>query len=196
MRFIENLCETVTRALGLSALTSWDNDTNVKSVGPHGIVRSVQGQETFQARPQGPPALHTLFPSEPNEPKKASNNDFQIYGQKEKDASLAAQKLDASTVEDPDLPPGPVFHPPNASPDFLCNYSRMRGWRHTAGVGMRSQWLEKPIMDSDNTGGIYNIFTNYDQYAPLGTLRKVCPVLKRIGNLNKRRAHILNDSTT
>lgn len=181
MKFIDSLCETVTRALGLSALASWDNGASVNQpLGPHGVLKPVQDQHQFQARPTAPPALHTLFPSKP---KKAAKDDFQIYGKSEKEASLRAQKLDAGSVEDADLPPGPVFHPPNASPDFLCDYTRMRGWRHTGSVGQRNQWLEKPIMDSDNTGGIYNIFTNYDQYSPLGTTRKVCLALPRLASL-------------
>lgn len=49
----------------------------------------------------------------------------------------------------------------------------MRGWRHAAGSANRNAWIEKPIMDDDSTGGIYNIFTNYDQYAPQGITRQV-----------------------
>ena len=88
---------------------------------------------------------------------------------------MQAQKLPNSGRFDAEarLPPGPIFAPPNASPGFRCDYSKMRGWRHAAGSSNRNAWLEKPIMDSDSTGGIYNIFTNYDQYAPIGITRKV-----------------------
>lgn len=72
------------------------------------------------------------------------------------------------------LPKGPVFSPPNSSPGFKCDYSAMKGWRHTAAAGSRTNWLEKPISDDDPTGGIYNIFTDYDHFTPKGITREVC----------------------
>ena len=57
--------------------------------------------------------------------------------------------------------------------NFVCDYTAMRGWRHTGGAYARGAWLEKEISGDDTTGGVYNIFTNYDQYSPIGIKRKV-----------------------
>ncbi|KAL9126844.1 MAG: hypothetical protein Q9217_004171 [Psora testacea] len=84
----------------------------------------------------------------------------------------ALETISRAKASKSQLEPGPIFSPPNSSPNFACDYSAMRGWKHTAGVGARNQWLEKPISEEDPTGGIYNVFTNYDLYAPVGITRK------------------------
>lgn len=150
MKFIEGLCETLTRALGLLALSPWNHDTNWQQpVGPS------QAEEP-------PQTLETLFPVSP---VRAPSEEGGI--------SLQYEKLPVGKPPKVTLPDGPIFAPPNARPGFLCNYTAMKGWRHTAGSGMRNAWLEKPIGDEDATGGIYNIFTDYDRFAPIGTIRKV-----------------------
>jgi len=175
MKFFQGLCETITQALGLSAFSSWDQDTSLRQpLGhPYHAVKPIQGKETLRYEPpqtHAIQALETLFP--PN-PSGASSDQDDSFNQREQEISLQNQKLPVGKSPDSKLPPGPIFSPPNARTGFMCDYSAMRGWRHTAGNNMRANWLEKPIMDSDTTGGIYNIFTNYDQYAPIGTLRKV-----------------------
>lgn len=149
MKFVQALCETITRALGLSALSPWAQDSKLQqSVGlPEGDI---------------PRMSENLFPT------KTSTNVKQDEG-----ISLQYEKLPSGRRAKAALPDGPIFSPPNSSPGFLCDYTAMKGWRHTGGVGMRTSWLEKPIGDDDATGGIYNIFTNYDQYSPIGTVRKV-----------------------
>ena len=180
MKFIQGLCEAVTRALGLSALTPWDHDPQPQQlVGPHFGVKPIQGKEILQPgrhapkplKTQPPQPLETLFPSDPF--RHASNNHRAPSGEREEEISLQNQKLPVGQSPDTDLEPGPIFSPPNSSPGFLCDYTAMRGWKHVGGSTKRNNWLEKPIMDSDATGGIYNIFTNYDQYSPIGTLRQV-----------------------
>lgn len=149
MRFLQGLCEALARALGLSALSPWNLDTNSQqAVGPSRVG-------------EPPQVLETLFPA------------TKPFKQQEGGISLQYEKLPGGQPFKSTLPDGPVFAPPNASPGFYCNYTAMKGWRHTGGVGMRGAWLEKPIGDDDTTGGIYNIFTNYDQYAPIGVVRKV-----------------------
>jgi hypothetical protein len=146
MKFIDSLCETLTRALGLLTLSPWNHDSNLQqAVGP-----------SWGEHP--PQALETLFPA---------------FDQQEGGISLEYEKLPVGRPPKVELPKGPVFAPPNASPGFTCDYTAMKGWRHTAGPGMRNAWLEKPIGDDSATGGVYNIFTNYDRYAPIGTVRKV-----------------------
>lgn len=178
MKFVQALCETITGALGLTAFSPWGEGRDAGSQpfpirGQHTLRGGVEPQPTRppvtnQAQPVK--ALHTLFPEKY---RKAPHGG-------EREMAMINQKLpNGGEDADPNLPPGPIFAPPNASPNFVCNYSAMRGWRHSAGNGARHEWLEKPIMDTDSTGGIYNIFTNYDQYAPIGTTRSVgLPVLK------------------
>lgn len=155
MKFFEGLCEIVTQALGLSA--SWGHGSHLQQPvgpGPFDAVQPIQGKQPFRVDGPTPPHLmESLFPTE----KEIKANERLGNGAPPKGGPL---------------PPGPIFAPPNSSPGFSCDYTAMRGWKHTGGVGMRSAWLEKPIMDSDSTGGIYNIFTNYDQYAPIGVTRK------------------------
>lgn len=177
MKFVQALCETITSALGLSAFSPWGE--NVNGPGDGHYLRPIKGhdtQHTLKAEVRPTPvakpvkkhdAHHGLHPLFPNKHRNAAHGG-------DRELSIMNQKLpNGAEDQDKDLPPGPIFAPPNASPEFVCNYTAMRGWRHTAGGTARNQWLEKPIMDSDSTGGIYNIFTNYDQYAPIGTLRQV-----------------------
>ena len=193
MKFIQALCETVTRALGLSTLSPWDQDISQQPVGAHFRVNKIHGQETIQGGAHHTPVVntrlaqptheaHSLFPTKDifaNDPFRAATDDHAAPGG-EREASMQGYSLPHSSFSKPDtrLPPGPVFAPPHASPGFVCDYSAMRGWRHAAGSSNRNAWLEKPIMDSDSTGGIFNIFTNYDQYAPRGITRQVNFTLK------------------
>ena len=187
MKFLQALCETVTRALGLSTLAGYDADEALETpIGRYEHIARIKGahvlkndvkahrtlapEQTHLAQPTQ--ALHTLFPK--NDAFRTSQYSAPDGGERE--LFHTQEKLPGFPNEPEDeskLPPGPVFKPPNASPGFYCDYSAMRGWKHAAGGASKTAWLEKPIMDSDSTGGIYNIFTNYDQYAPIGTLRKV-----------------------
>jgi FtsP/CotA-like multicopper oxidase with cupredoxin domain len=147
MKFLEGLCEALTRALGLSAVSPWNHDTDSQqAIGPS------QAQEP-------PHTVETLFPATP-------------INEDDEGISLQYQKLPQGKAPTVQLPDGPVFAPPNGSPGFFCDYRAMKGWKHTASRDNRGAWLEKPIGDDDSTGGIYNIHTNYDQYAPIGTTRK------------------------
>jgi FtsP/CotA-like multicopper oxidase with cupredoxin domain len=67
---------------------------------------------------------------------------------------------------------GPVFHPPNGSPGFKCDYSRMMGWTHSADSGARTQWLSHSADEDYPYGGTYDIHTDYDHFAPTGITRK------------------------
>ena len=200
MKFIQALCESVTRALGLSTLSGYDDQTSlhkpVDAVGSarhpvnhikghHVLKGKAQQTSAPKARLAGPSeSLHTLFPDRSHSetlnslfPDRSRKISGPHGGQREDEVSLQREKLPGFPHEPEDestLPPGPKFKPPNATPGFYCDYSAMRGWRHAAGGASKTAWLEKPIMDSDTTGGVYNIFTNYDQYAPIGTTRKVC----------------------
>ena len=78
-----------------------------------------------------------------------------------------------SSAKDQALGAGPIFKPPNSSPGFACDYSAMKGWRHTAGIGARTQWLSHSIDADYPMGGVYDIFTNYDLYTPIGVKRHV-----------------------
>lgn len=131
MRLFEDFCEALTRALGLSAISSW-------------------GEQTSHQRP--------LVSGEPH-------TSAHRHG--------IAAETPAEPVSANGLPKGPRFQPPNASPGFVCDYSAMKGWRHTASAGSRTSWLEKPISAGDPTGGIYDILTDYDEYWPTGIVRKV-----------------------
>lgn len=151
MKFIEGLCEAVTRALGLSALSPWEHSQ--QPVGPSHVDEAHH-------------ALQTLFPAD----RLPAN--LQAEG-----VALPYEKLPGGQTPPIPLAPGPKFGPPNASPGFSCDYSAMKGWKHTAGNLDRNSWLEKPIGDDDSSGGIYNIFTNYDRFVPIGSTRKVRGVL-------------------
>ena len=137
MRLFEDLCETLTRALGLATLSPW-------------------GEQKMPQRP----LMGTQAPS--------GSSPHAIV------AETAAPVVDMAPPAATSLPKGPRFQPPNASPGFACDYSAMKGWRHTASAGSRTSWLEKPISADDPTGGIYDILTDYDEYWPTGVVRKVC----------------------
>lgn len=205
MKFVQALCETVTRALGLSAFSPWDQDTAQQPVGPVPTFHDIKfkGPETIRGGAHGTPvfethlgqptqALHTLFPQKPQRQREDPFKDDPFRAQTDRHgapggirgSSLQAQRLPGwhdqdghhhkeAVEDDSHLPPGPIFAPPNGQSGFVCDYSAMRGWRHAAGSSNRNGWIEKPIMDSDSTGGVYNIFTNYDQYAPTGITRQV-----------------------
>ena len=79
--------------------------------------------------------------------------------------------------DDPDLPEGPIFKPPNSSENFTCDYRKMRGWKHTAVAGARTQWLETANSRQYPNGGVFDIWTDYDAFWPTGTIRKVCEPL-------------------
>lgn len=158
MKFIEGICEALTRALGLSAISPWSHKTDLQQpVGPSQVEEL-------------PQAWETLFPASPVRGPSEADTPFH---EQEDGISLQFEKLPGGQPPKVTLPPGPVFAPPNANPGFYCNYTDMRGWGHTAGAGRRGAWLAKPIGDDDSTGGIFDIFTNYDQYAPRGIVRKV-----------------------
>ena len=194
MKFFQALCESVTRALGLSALAGYDGyddgPTLQQPGGGHHHINHIKGphrlskapsppQKTKPAQVQhhhagSPKPLHTLFPDQ-EDPFRTSRF-HAVDGGERGDSMKTNEKLPGFPQEpedDASLPPGPIFKPPNATPGFVCNYTAMRGWRHAAGGASKTAWLEKPIMDSDDTGGVYNIFTNYDQYAPVGITRQV-----------------------
>ena len=138
MKLFESICETVTRALGLSAFSTWSHE----GLSQHALpTPGIQGA-ALPTRNGPPLAVETVSNTEPGK----------------------------SRVK---LPKGPVFSPPNSSPGFKCDYSAMEGWRHTAAAGSRTNWLEKTISDDDPTGGIYNIFTDYDHFTPKGIIREV-----------------------
>ena len=137
MRFFENLCEALTRALGLSALSPWSQQTEDQR--PF-VVDKIQSN---------------------------ANDDFAVV------ETSAPSILIAESATATGLPDGPRFKPPNAGDNFYCDYTKMKGWRHTANSGSRTSWLEKPISADDPTGGIYDILTDYDEYWPEGTIRKV-----------------------
>ena len=62
----------------------------------------------------------------------------------------------------PQLPEGPIFKPPNSSPDFICNYSAIRGWKHTAGPGARTQWLKKTNTPNADLSKLAEVFIAQD----------------------------------
>lgn len=99
MKLSDGLCETVTRALGLSALPSWDKDRSSSwdRIGPHGITtqttlrkdvlvapfRQDGGPAAFRQDLPGPTryysSLETLFPSKK---AQAFDGDNIPYGDK------------------------------------------------------------------------------------------------------------------
>lgn len=179
MKFIESICETVTRALGLSSLSPWANSPAQNPVHPHGTVAAhgAHGAEKtphgthFDKAPKGVDPNENWYPQLPAENLFPPNVD--PFEDGARGVRLLEEKLPVGEPPKVELPPGPIFAPPNASPGFTCDYTKMKGWRHTAGSGMRGSWIERPISDYDATGGIYNIFTNFDRFAPVGIVRKV-----------------------
>ena len=151
MKLFESICETITRALGLSAFSIWSHEDLSQGALPTPATQGVAFPTS-----NGPPLAVETIPS------------------------VGPGKSEAK------LPKGPVFSPPNSSPGFKCDYSAMEGWRHTAAAGSRTNWLEKTISDDDPTGGIYNIFTDYDYFTPKGITREVRAL--HISKLNAHRA--------
>ena len=135
MRFFDNLCDTLLRALGLAALSPWDNGSSM------------------QQPMAGNPAHSTL---------KAISPSTKLPSPIVKTGAPVEQ-----------LRKGPIFSPPNSSPDFACDYSAMKGWRHTASSASRNQWLEHPVTSEEPTAGVYDIFTDYESSWPEGITRKV-----------------------
>ena len=142
MKLFERICETLTRALGLSALVlPWNDGTTSQQP-----MSEALGQPVTMDDIKIPLSV-----------KGASPNRFQH--------------------DDPDLPEGPVFKPPNSSENFTCDYRKMRGWKHTADAGARTQWLETTNSPQYPNGGVFDIWTDYDSFWPTGTVRKVCEPL-------------------
>ena len=79
--------------------------------------------------------------------------------------SQVTQTAGTSYIDDDPL----VFRPPGAFNDdhFRCNYTAMIGWEPCSTPTDRKCWLKR-ISD----GKQYDITTNYEEDAPIGTLRK------------------------
>lgn len=151
MKLFDSICETLTRVLGLSALAL---PTNHGTSPQQPLSQDLGLSVTMEAK-EPPLAVETLSPN------KSPNDDM---GQ-----------------VDLELPEGPVFKPPNSSQNFTCDYRSMRGWKHTAGVGARTQWLERTNSPKFPFGGVFDIWTDYEAFWPTGTTRKVCdPLLMRM----------------
>lgn len=165
MKFFQRLCEAVTSALGLSKLSQW---------GQHD-QHSIFGNDAVPSMDNNLPSVHDTSPH--------PNVDYQAAPAQ--DAGLinrygglfpAGQDIDLVHTLPPDVfpgdEPGPIFQPPNASPGFLCDYSAMKGWKHAGGVGARALWLNHFNDAKHPFGGVYDIFTDYDDFAPIGITRK------------------------
>lgn len=144
MKIFDRLYETLTRALGLSALALPWND--------------------------GATSQHPL--SEDLGPSITMEID---------EAPLAVEKVSSTRFQNedmsdfvPEFSDGPIFKPPNSSPNFTCDYSAMKGWKHTAGPGARTQWLERANSPEHPDGGVFDIWTDYEAFRPIGTIRQVC----------------------
>ena len=66
--------------------------------------------------------------------------------------------------------PGPIFKPPGSAvegpgSDFVCDYSRMKGYKHCSPTS-RSCWLE-----NGNPKDTFDIHTDYEKRTPLGVER-------------------------
>ncbi|KAI9795000.1 MAG: hypothetical protein M1816_000020 [Peltula sp. TS41687] len=144
MGIFENICQTLTRALGLSALSPWGESTPQQPL-PMDIAPA--------------PAVH--FPSEAHLPRLK-------VPKRENDVIYSEDYVYSNAQTEP----GPIFHPPNASPGFNCDYSRMKGWSHSADSGARTNWLSHSADDDFPYGGTYDIHTNWGKYAPTGIVRK------------------------
>lgn len=62
----------------------------------------------------------------------------------------------------------PVFRPPAANPgdpDFVCDYSAMKGWFPCSNSENRECWLR------DRDGQEFNLHTDYEKFAPVGVTR-------------------------
>ena len=165
MKFFQRLCEVVTSALGFSQLSQWDNHDQV-SIFSNDAVAAVDAADSH--RPSGQdrgPTFHNFHPA-PGQDAGLVN-----YMDKLFPADHDLDQVDRTGILDSDA--GPIFKPPNASPGFVCDYSAMKGWKHAGGVGARGLWLSRPNDAKNPFGGVYDIFTDYDDYAPVGITRKV-----------------------
>lgn len=61
---------------------------------------------------------------------------------------------------------GPIFSPPSAPDEFMCNYTNMgSSWKRCSENDNRGCWLTNGTFE-------YNINTDYEKHTPTGTLRK------------------------
>ena len=152
MKLFDRLCETLTRALGLSALAMpWNDGTTSQHPLSDDLGLSI---DTDAKQP--PLAIETVSPT--------------------------SSSGEAMSRFDPNLPEGPIFKPPNSSQNFTCNYSAMRGWKHTAAAGARTQWLERTNSPEHPLGGVFDIWTDYDAFWPTGTTRQVSGPLPSVSS--------------
>lgn len=168
MRLFDSFCEALTRALGLSTLTSFEP----KAPSQTPLVRGRPLQADRVSVDRGDLGADVItgrgYPKNP------------VYWGEDapppEDADLEANALPQARRKKSG-PPGPKFAPPSASKGFVCDYSAMSGWKHVGNADARGIWLEKPIDPSDDTGGIYDVFTDFDFYWPTGVTRKVTNLL-------------------
>lgn len=167
MKFFERLCEVVTSALGLSKFSQWDQHDQV----------SIFGNDAVSSMDNPLPSVHEAAPATNNEYHSAPVQDAGLINHMDTlfPASMDPDLVDRTGWFEDDN--GPIFKPPNGSPGFLCDYTAMKGWKHAGGVGARGMWLSHPNDAKHPFGGVYDIFTNYDDFAPVGITRKVCVVL-------------------
>jgi hypothetical protein len=132
MKLFERLCEVVTSALGLSKVSLW---------GQHNQY-SIMGDEPPLSTHLDTPIANDAGLVSDTEPHIPVAHDAGLLNYM--DTLTSSQESDA----------GPIFKPPNASPGFLCVYSAMKGWRHTGGIGARTQWLSHPIDAEHPMGGL------------------------------------------
>lgn len=170
MKFFQRLCEAVTSALGLSKFSDWGQH-NQHSIFGGDAVPSVDVNFI--------PAAHDASPSRPLEYHAAPAQDAGLINTMTK-LFPAGQDLDLVHTIPPEAFPGdeagPIFKPPNASPGFVCDYTAMKGWKHAGGVGARGLWLNHPNDAKHPYGGVYDIFTDYDDFAPIGITRKASAI--------------------
>ena len=159
MKFFDRLGEILTRALGLTSLSPWTDEPSSQRPLALADVGELYPIVDTPPMTQAVPAVSTSTIDEPS-------------------VAVGTQPTHIAKVvniknNDDNVPNGPVFAPPNSSPGFVCDYSAMKGWRHAGSSGSRTSWLEKPISENDPTGGVFNIFTNYEAYHPIGITRRV-----------------------
>ena len=145
MGFFNSLCETLTGALGLSTVSQWGATPPQQPLALD-VVRNVRS----------PSGGHVPSLKAPKRDNDVIYSEDYVYSNRHHGA-----------------PAGPIFHPPNASPNFKCNYSAMRGWKHSASSGSRTQWLSHAADSDFPYGGTYDIDTDYNKFAPTGITRKV-----------------------
>lgn len=169
MKFFQRLCEAVTSALGLSKLSEW---------GQHD-QHSIFGDDAVPSMDMNIPSVQEARSSPKMEYHAAPAQDAGLIN---KMTTLFPAGMDVDLVHTlppsafPGDEPGPIFKPPNASPGFLCDYSAMKGWKHAGGVGARGLWLNHPNDAKYPFGGVYDIFTDYDDFSPIGITRKASTV--------------------